>query len=274
MPRRRCTPGMLEITAFELRRRIRGLLYLSVSLLAYSGLVIGIFPSIKEAGADIQSFIEALPPEIRTGFVGEASTYTTIEGFLSAEMYQFVILLIMGMYFAYAAASAIATEIDDGSVDVLLVHPVSRTRLVIGKYLSLVPVIVTVNAVMVVGTWAAVGFIGEEIDLVNLALLHGMAVPYLLACAALGMLASVYFDTPRRAQSVGAGGVFGMFLIHTVTLERDFEWLGDFTFARYYDAQEILVQSEYDWGGLAVLVAAAVILVILSAEYFERKDIA
>lgn len=265
---------MLEITGFEFRRRLRGTLYLCISLVAYAGLVIGIFPSIKEAGADIESYIEALPAEIRTGFIGEASTFTTIEGFLSAEMYQFVILLILGMYFAYAAASAIASEIDDGSADVLLVHPISRTRLVIGKFLSLVPVMVTVNVVMFFGTWMAVGFIGEEIDLANLALMHAMSIPYLLACAALGLLASVHFDSPRRAQTVGAGGVFGMFLIHTVTLDRDFEWLGDVTFARYYDAQEILVQSEYDWGGVAVLVAAAVILVILSAEYFERKDIA
>lgn len=265
---------MFEITAFEFRRRIRGLVYLSVSLLAYAGLVIGIFPSIKEAGADIESFIEALPPEIRTGFVGEASTYTTIEGFLSAEMYQFVILLVLGMYFAYAAASTIASEIDNDSIDILLVHPVSRTRLVIGKFFSLIPVMVAVNLVMLFGTWVAVGFIGEEIDLVNLAAMHAMAVPYLLACAGLGLLASVYFDSPRRAQSAGAGGVFGMFLIHTVTLDRDFEWLGDFTFARYYDAQEILVDAEYDWGGVAILIAAAVILVILSAEFFERKDIA
>ena len=265
---------MLEITSFELRRRLRGTLYLSVSLLAYAGLVIGIFPSIKEAGADIESFIEALPPEIREGFVGDASTYTTIEGFLSAEMYQFVIILILGMYFAYAAASSIASEVDDDSIDVLLVHPISRTRFVIGKYLSLIPVMVIVNAIMFFGTWAAVEYIGEEIDLFGLAAMLVLAIPYLLACAALGLFASVYADSPRRAQTGGAGGVFGMFLVHTVTLNRDLEWLGDFTFARYYDPSEILVEAEYDWSGMALLVAAAIILVILSAEYFERKDIA
>jgi len=265
---------MLEIATFEFRRRVRGMVYLSASLVAYAALVIGIFPSIKESGVDLEAYIESLPPEIRAGFVGEASAFSTIEGFLSTEMYQFVILLILGMYFAYAAASTIANEVENDSIDMLLAHPISRTRFVIGKYLSLVPVIVTVNVVMYLATWLGVGFIGEEIELVDLAVMHLMAIPYLLACASFGLLTSVVFDTTRRAQTAGAGGVFGMFLIHTVTLERDYEWLGDLTFTRYYSASEILVEAEYDWGGMALLVAAAIVLLILSAEYFERKDIA
>lgn len=264
---------MLEITAFEFRRRTRGLVYLSVFLLAYLALVISIFPSIEAAGADIESYIESLPPEIREGFVGDASTYTTIEGFLSAEMYQFVIILILGMYFAYAAASTITREVDDDSIDVLLVHPISRTRFVVGKYLSLLPAMAIINAVMFLGTWLAVEFIGERIDVVDLLVMHVMSIPYLAACAGLGLVASVVLSSPRRSQTAGAGGVFGMFLVHAVTLDRDYEWLGDLTFARYYDAQEILVDGDYDVGGLAVLVVASIALVILSAEYFERKDL-
>lgn len=112
-----------------------------------------------------------------------------------------------------------------------------------------------------------------EIDLANVLIMHLMSLPYLLACAALGLLASVHFGSPRRAQMVGAGGVFGMYLVHTVTLERDLEWLGAVAFARYYDASEIVIDAEYDVAGVAILLAAAIFLVIVSAEYFERKDI-
>lgn len=264
---------MFEITRFELSRRGRGTVYLSIALLAYAALIIGIYPSIEEAGADLESFIEAMPPELREGFIGDASTYTTIEGFLSAEMYQFVMLLVLGMYFAYAAASSIAREIDEGSIDLLLVHPVSRTRVAVGKYLSLFPVIVTVNGVMFLGTWIGIEWIDESIKLMDLFILHAFSIPYLLACASVGFVASVVFSATRRAQMVAAGTIFGMFLLHTVTLNRDFEWVGDLTFARYYDPQDILVNTEYDWTGMAVLLIAAVVLVIVGSEYFERKDI-
>ena len=264
---------MLEITLFETRRRFRGVVYLSVALLAYAGLVVGLYPSISESATDIQSYIESLPPEVSRAFVGDASWYTTIEGFLAAEMYQFVVLLLLGIYFAYAAASTVAGEVEDGSLDLLLSSPVSRTRIVVGKYLSMVPSMVALSLVLLAGTYVGVGLVGEEIDLVDLARLHALVIPYLLACAAVGVLASVYFDSARRAQMVGAGVVFGMFLVDAVTFDTDYEWIGDLAFARYLDTAEILVESDVDWGGIAYLLVAAVVLVIVASEYFERKDV-
>ena len=129
------------------------------------------------------------------------------------------------------------------------------------------------NGVLLAGTYLGVGFIGEEVALADLAMLHLLTLPYLLACSALGLLASVAFDTARRAQVVGAGGVFGMFLVDAVTFETDYEWVGDFAFPRYLDTAEILVEGDVDWGGAALLLAATVLLVVLAAEYFERKDI-
>jgi len=264
---------MLEITAFESRRRVRGTLYFAVALLAYSGLVLAIFPSIEAAATDIQSYIESLPPEVRRAFGGEAATYTTIEGFLAAEMYQFVFLLLLGMYFAYAAASTIASEAERGSIAPLLANPVTRTRVVVGKYLSLVPSMLALNAVLLVGTYYGVILVGETIDLADLALLHALSLPYLLACAGLGLVASVLFDSARRAQTVGAGGVFAMFLVDAVTFDTDYEWLGDVAFSRYFDPAEILVDADVDWAGIAFLLVAAVVLVVLSAELFERADV-
>ncbi|WP_255150218.1 ABC transporter permease [Halorarius halobius] len=264
---------MFEITAFEVRRRVRGTLYFSVALLAYAALVLAIFPSIKEAAVDIESYIENLPPEIQRAFVGEASSYTTIEGFLASEMYQFVFLLVLGMYFAYAAASTVASEVENGSIGPLLANPVSRTRVLVGKYLSLVPSIAAVNAVLFAGTYYGTAFIGEDVSLVDLATLHALSVPYLLACAGLGMVASVSFDSARRAQTVGAGGVFAMFLVDAATFDTDYEWLGDMAFSRYFDTAEILVDADVDWAGTAYLLVAAVALVVVSAELFERADL-
>ena len=264
---------MLEITGFETRRRVRGTLLLSAAVLAFAGLVIGLFPSIKESGVDFETYIESFPPEIQNAFLGQVTDFTQIEGFLAVELYQWLWMLVLGVYFAYAAASAIAREVESGTIDGLLVHPVSRTRVVVGKFLSLVPAVLAVNAITLIGTYLGVGFIGEDLDVGNLLLLHGLSSVYLLACAAAGLVASVVFDSVRRAQTVGIGSVFAMYLVDALTLETDYEWLGDPAFSRYFDATEILVDGEVDWGGVAILVAAIVVLVVVSAEYFERKDI-
>lgn len=265
---------MLEITYFEARRRVRGTLLLSASLLAFAGLVIGLFPSIKESGVDFEAYVESFPPEVQSAFLGEVTDFTQIEGFLAVELYQWLWLLVLGVYFAYAAASTIAGEAESGALDMLLANPVSRTRVVVGKYLALVPSVVAVNALVMTGTYLMVGFVGEEIDLADLFALHALSVVYLLACAAVGLLASVVVDSARRAQTVGIGVVFAMFLVDSLTLDTDYEWIGDPAFSRYFAPAEILVQGEIDWWGIAVLLAAAVGLVVVSAEYFERKDVA
>lgn len=53
--------------------------------------------------------------------------------------------------------------------------------------------------------------------------MHVVGGLYLLVCAAIGLLASVVVDRPRRAQGIGLGVVFGGYLLDTLTLDTDFE---------------------------------------------------
>ncbi|WP_254839538.1 ABC transporter permease [Natronomonas marina] len=264
---------MFEIAGFEARRRVRPTLYLSAAVLAFAGLVLALFPSIRESGVDFQTYIESFPPELQNAFVGGVTDFTRIEGYLAVELYQWLWMLVLGVYFAYAAASAVAGEVESGAIDLVLTHPVSRTRVVVGKYLAFVPSVLAVNAITFAGTYLGVRLLGESIDVGRLLLLHGLSSVYLLACAAIGLVASVASDGARRAQMAAIGAVFATYLVDALTLDTDYEWLGTPAPSRYFDPTEILVAGEVDWAGIAVLVAYAVALVVVSAEYFERRDI-
>jgi len=264
---------MLEITRFETGRRIRGVLLLSGALVVLIALTMALFPSIKQAGVDLDAYVANLPPEARRAFLGNVTTISTVEGYLVSQLYQFGWLLILGVYYGYAAASVVAREVEDGSIELVLTSPVSRTRVVVGKYLSLLPSIVAVNALTFLAVDAAVGFVGERVDVVHLLMVHVLSVPYLLACAGLGLVASVVSDEVRRAQTVAIGAVFGMYLVDSLTFDTDYEWLGNVAFSRYFDPGEILIDGKVDWAGLAILVGAAVLLVVVAAELFERRDL-
>ncbi|WP_254765807.1 ABC transporter permease [Salinilacihabitans rarus] len=264
---------MLEITSFEATRRLRGTLLLSAALLALIGLTVALFPSISDAGVDLDAYLETLPEEARRAFVGNVTTITTIEGYLVSQLYQFAWVLLLAIYYAYAAASTIAGEVERGTADVMLSLPVSRTRFVVGKFLALVPSVLVVNAVTFLGVYVAVRLVDESIDAADLFAVHAHSVPYLLACAAVGLLASVVASSARRAQTVAIGAVFGMFLLDTLTFDTDYETLGDLAFSRYFDPGAILVDGDLAWGDLAVLAVAAAVLVVVSAEYFERRDL-
>jgi len=264
---------MFEITSFEAGRRLRGSVLLAIALVALIALTVGLFPSIQETGADFDAYLESLPPEARRAFVGNVTTLTTIEGYLVSQLYQFGWVLLLAIYYAYAAAGTVAGEVERGTVGLTLSLPVSRTRVVVGKYLSLVPGLLVVNAITFLAVYLGVALVGESIDVVDLLAVHAASIPYLLACAGVGLLASVAFDATRRAQTAGAGAVFGLFLLDTFTFDTDYEWLGDVAFSRYFDPGAILVDGEVSAADLSVLLVAVVVLVVASSEYFERRDL-
>ncbi|MFC4990413.1 ABC transporter permease [Saliphagus infecundisoli] len=265
---------MLEITSFETGRRVRGTALLSAALLALIALTVGLFPSIQEAGVDFDAYLESLPPEATRAFVGNVTTITTIEGYLVSQLYQFGWVLLLAIYAAYAAASVVAGEVERGTAEMTLSLPVTRARFVVGKFLSLVPVVVVVNAVTFLGVYVGVSLVGESVDATDLFAVHAFGVVYLLACAAVGLCASVTTGSVRRAQTIGAGTVFGAFLLDTFTFDTEYDWLGDAAPSRYFDPGAILANGEIAWGDLSVLIAATVVLVVLAGEYFERRDLA
>jgi len=129
---------MLEITSFEADRRLRGSLLLAGAMIALIVLTVALFPSIQETGADLDAYLESLPPGATRAFVGNVTTLTTIEGYLVSQLYQFGWVLLLAIYYAYAAASTVAGEVERGTVGLTLSLPVTRTRVVVGKFLSLV----------------------------------------------------------------------------------------------------------------------------------------
>lgn len=150
----------------------------------------------------------------------------TIEGFLGGQIFNFVWLLGLGLYFAYAAGRLIASDIEDERMDLLLSFPVPRSRLLVEKFASLLLPLVTLNVVVGGVIYVLVLAIGESIDPVHLALAHLLSIPYLLVCAAIGVVLSVLVDRAAVAERAAIGVVFVLFLVESVVGGgSDFEWI-------------------------------------------------
>lgn len=262
-----------DVVAFESWRRVRSVLILSVVLSLLVFLTVGLYPTLETASDALEQFVEQLPEETRRAVVGNVDTISTIEGYLVSQFYQFAWLLLLGVYYAYVGASLVASEVENGSIEFLLIMPLTRSRIVVGKFLGLLPSIVGVNVLTMAAVQLALGSIGESVDPVNLALLHLFSIPYLLACAAVGLLVSVQFDEARRAQSIAIGAIFALFILDNLTFDTDLEWLGSVAFSRYFDPGELLVDGTVAVGDVAALVAATLVCVVLAAELFERRDV-
>jgi ABC-2 type transport system permease protein len=263
----------LDIALFEFSQRRRGTLIVTAMLVATVGLTIAVFPSFGESDIDFAELLESYPEEFRAAFVGNVTDFSSLDGYLVVELYQLVWLLIIGSYFAYAAGSLIAREVDRHSAELVLARPVSRTRFVVGKFLAMLPAVAIVDVVVLVAVLVGAGLIDEELRFSRLLLLHAVAGLYLVDCVAVGLLASAYFQRVRRAQGAAIGIIFGTFLLDSLTIDTDYEFLGSLSLTRYIDPGELLVSGDVDWGGVAVLLVTTCVLVVLAAEVFERRDL-
>lgn len=265
---------MIELARFEARRHVKQALGVAGGMAGFVLLVVLLFPSIQESGADFEEYLEALPDAVVAAFGGGAIPITTLEGFLVLEVYGLIWTLLVGAYLAYAAATLVAGERERGSIDALLMTPIPRRRIVAEKFLSMLPDVVFVSLATYVGVVVGAVLVDESIDLVWLAVLHVVSVPYLLACVSFGLLLSVIVDSARRAQILAFAGIAVMYLLEALTRETDYEALGDVMFPRYFDPAGILVRNEVALLDAALLVAAAMAFLIAAALAFERADIA
>ncbi|WP_207586633.1 ABC transporter permease subunit [Halomontanus rarus] len=261
---------MLEIARYEAERRLKGTTALAVGLGILALFFIAFFPSF--ADVDMDSYIEAFPPAFREAFGIEA--LASIEGFLAVEIYQFIWLLLLGLYVAYVAAGTIAEDVERDRMDLLLSLPVSRTRVLTEKFAALLVPIVVLNVVVPVAVYAGVLAIGESIDPVDLAMVHLLSIPYLLACASIGLLLSTVVDRADVAKRIAIAAVFVLFLIDSVAASAEgLEWVANVSPTAYYDPTAILVEGSYDLTGAVVLLAATAALVLVSQFQFRRSDI-
>lgn len=262
---------MLEIVRYEAGRRRRGTAALAAGLGLFSALIVGVFPSIEASGVDFEAYVESLPPAFANAFGVEA--FGTIEGFLAAEFYQFVWVLLLGLYLAYVAGGSVAGRIEDDRLELVLATPVSRTRFLLETYASLLVTVLVLEVAVFVFVVGSVFAIGESVSLVDLAGVHVFSVPYLLVCGAAGLVFSVALDRGGLAERAGIGTIFVLFLVDSVTAGTDVDWLGALSPTRYYDPTAILVRSEYDLAGALVLLGATLVLLALARTVFVRRDL-
>lgn len=264
---------MLEITRYEARSRVKGSLVLTFGVGLFTLLIIGLFPSIAASGVDFESYVENLPPALQEGFGVSGAALTTLEGFLSTEVYQFIWLLMLGLYIAYTAGNTVAGDIESGRMDILLAAPVSRTTVLTEKILSLLLPLVLLNLVVPLFVLAGAILIDEPLDFGAIVVVHLLSVPYLLVCAAIGVFLSVEIMRADLAQRGSLAAVFFLFLIDTVTAGTDYEWLGVASPTRYFKPTEILVDGTYDIGGAFILLVAALVLLIVSCKRFQEAEL-
>jgi ABC-2 type transport system permease protein len=225
-----------------------------------------IFPSYRE---QLQNY--ELPDYFR-GFLGEAGSMTTPEGFLNTEFFSWIPLLLITLAII-GGTGALAGEEGAGTLDLLLAQPVTRTRLVLEKTIGLALAIAFAAVASFLGFLLGTAFVDIAIGLGRVWSAVLNMIPITLLFLALSLWGSAALPSRGAAALLSIGVVVAAYFLYmvgaTVTLLETPRKLSPFYWA---DGGHVLLHG-FDWARAGGLLAVAALLLGLALWSFQRRDI-
>lgn len=260
----------LPLLRRTMRTSRRGVVLWSLGVLATLALYLPLYPSIggnSQMGQLIanlpQALVRAIGYENLTSGAGYAqSTFFGLMGF--------ILFTIAAVGWGTAA---IAGEEENGALELLLAHAVTRRQVVLEQAGAVALRLVILTVVATLAVLALNGPSQTNIDVARLlaasAALLGLTLLSGFAALAGGAL------TGRRSVSLGAGAgiaVISYALNAVASQGRDLEWLHRYSPYAWAFGNSPLTDGA-DWGGLALLYGGDILLVALAVVGLGRRDV-
>lgn len=256
-----------------LRDRRRSLLWWTVGILAYMVLLEVAYPALADQREALQALVESYPESLLAALgVAPGQDVFSPAGYVASQATALIVPLAFSLLAAAFGARAVAGEEEEGTMDLLLAAPISRTRVILEKAAAMAAVMGWLSVVLFASIWLG-RFFEMEIAAANIAGTSAAAGLLALAFGSVALAAGAV--SGRRGVTVGVVSFLavGSFLLNALgqVLPELEGWrlLSPFY---YYDSSQPLV-SGYDWGHGAVLAVVALAGLAVGVWGFNRRDV-
>jgi beta-exotoxin I transport system permease protein len=258
----------LHYTLSSLRGQILGW---GLGVAALGLLLVPFYDVFMGRQADFMQMIEGYPPEFLAFFGGDTASLATGKGYL--HMYGFSMLpVIVGIFAVIVGSGLLATDEENGRLDLIVAHPVGRAGLFWGRTLAFAAASL---GIMIVG-WLGFSILlgGSSINVTW----GQMALPFLpllaqtLIYGALALLLSMLLPA-RRLVAAGSGIVLvvSYFLSSMAGLNGSLAAVARFPPYDYFQGGEAL--DGLNWVPFLGLLGASAALALVAWWRFQRRDI-
>ncbi|MFA5134700.1 MAG: ABC transporter permease subunit [Patescibacteria group bacterium] len=265
---------MKTIFLRTLQDRKYSILIFCISGVLLLWLYILMFPTMQDMGENILSLMESYPPALKDMFPISEASFTKIENFLAMEQYSLMIPVLIIFMVAGIAAAAFSSEIEKGTIEILLSRPVSRISIFFGKYLvglSALALFIVASTFMIIplATMHNVDYSIENfLSISLLCFIFGWAV------FSIAMLLSVIFSERSKVFMIIGGMMVIMYVMQIVSsVSEKWENAQFFSFFYYYDYENALLNNSLDLTDVLVFAAVAVSCTAFGFYWFNRRDV-
>lgn len=239
---------------------------------------IGLFPYIKDQAVALSGLLDAYPKGFMEAFgiTNLQDQFAHLGSFLSTEMFSLMFPIMLVALVVGLATSALAGEVEKGTIELLLSQPISRLELYFGKYLAATKSLALFVAVSVFSIAPLAAIYHADFDWGSLVRFAVIAFLFGLSILSLGFLASSLFSDKGKPSFSVTGVVIVMYVLNVIAgLKPSLVNLKYVSLFHYYDPASTLgAGALLDARAVWVFIGISAVATILGALWFNHRDLA
>ncbi len=236
---------------------------------------VAIFPSFAGQAEEMTKAFENYPEAMLKALNIEMQSFlTSLDGFLAGENYSImwpIILIILVIAFA---SSAIAGEVERGTIEILLAQPISRIKLFLGKYLAGAAIIFIFVFASIFSVVPFAALYDVDIVLENHIVFSMLGACFALALYSVAMMLSSIFSERGKVASLSGGLLMSMYFLNIfAAFKESLDSLKYLSLFHYFDFNTALLKGELDPQSIAVFLGVSLVCTLIGLFWFNRRDI-
>jgi ABC-2 type transport system permease protein len=208
------------------------------------------------------------------GHVGAAARFD-FTTFLAVELFSSIYGLLFGGIMAYAAGAALPLNIENGTLDLALSRPISRSRYYLETWLGIFLGGILMGLVIVLFVWIAGLFLkNPNLNWQWLWITQLIQYTFFVFAIGVGMLFGSFINASRSAGGIAVGIIALGYLLNVFGgLSSSVDWLLKISPYYYAPSTDVLLTHQLTWWHPLVLVAAGLLCGIAGLITFNRRDL-
>lgn len=268
---------MLAIIIRTLKDRLTTTLAFCAASVVFLWMYIALFPYIRDQAAALSQLIDAYPKGFMQAFgiTSLEQQFGHLGSYLATEMFSLIFpMMVIALVVGYGA-SALAGEIERGTIELLMSQPISRLQLYVAKYLAAIKILGAFVLVSVMAIAPLAGLYHAEFAWASLTRFSLMAFLFGLAILSFSFLTSSLFSDKSKASFSVTGLVVLMYVLNIIAaLKPSLTNLKYVSFFHYYDPAATLGNGALlDTPAVGVLLGVSIIATTLGAIRFMKRDL-
>ncbi len=223
-------------------------------------------------GGQIDQLLKSLPPALE-GLVGNLQDWRQLPGYLGSQIFDIRLPIFISILSILLAVSLTVGEEDKGQLRTLVAMPISRTKIIFGKWLAIIVICLVVSLATAAGIGLGLLQIHQSLD--GMVLVRLVAFTWLMVITTATLIFSIGIASGKHGLTTGVGIILtiGSFLLTTFSKSVDwlknYEWLSLF---HYFPATDI-AKGTIEWGNVVVYGVLSLLSLLVAFLFFLRRDV-